>query len=221
MLTKTTKTITFFLGLYAILTQSSSAEPFSVDAKMGSLGIGIDASYRITPYASITGSVNGFGFSMGLNNRDVDFNGTLRLLTAGANLGIHPFCNGFKFIAGVFYNGNQFNLVSKLRHNVTIRGKIITPEEVGKPKATAYFNRVSPYLGIGFDSAFYAESAWSLCGELGILFQGSPKAKLKTKGNNKVTPLVKDYIENRLKISTDKFLLNYYPVIAIGVKYSF
>ncbi|MBY0500728.1 MAG: hypothetical protein K2P93_01835 [Alphaproteobacteria bacterium] len=218
---KIIRTTTLFLFLQVLLMEPTSADNFSVDAKMGSLGIGMDVSFRISPYASINGSVNGFGLSTGLNNRDVDFNGTLRLLTAGANLGIHPFCNDFKFTAGAFYNGNQFNLTSKLRHNVTLQGKIITPEEVGKPKATAYFNRVSPYLGIGFDSTSHTERGWSLYGELGILFQGTPKAKLKAKGHSEVTPLVKNYIVSRLKISADKFLLNYYPVISIGVKYSF
>lgn len=221
MLMKIIKTTTCFLSLYIILMRLSYAETLTVNAKLGSLGIGMDVSYRITPYASLTGSINGFGLSTGLNNKNIDFNGTLRLLTAGASFGIHPFCNGFKFIAGAFYNGNQFTLTSKLRHNVTIQGKTITPEEFGKPKAISYFNSVSPYLGIGFDSAVFGEGAWSLYGELGILFQGPPHVRLKRKGQNIITSLAKNYIESQLKISTDKFLLNYYPVVAIGVKYSF
>jgi hypothetical protein len=92
---------------------------------------------------------------------------------------------------------------------------------VGKPKLTIHFNRVSPYLGIGFDSAFCADSSWSLTGELGVLFQGSPKVKFKGTGETKIHPHVQTYIKQKAKHAADKFLLKYYPVLSIGAKYSF
>lgn len=180
-----------------------------------------EASYRINPYFSFTGSVNGFRITAGINDRIVDLNGKLRLLTAGGSLGIHPFKNNFKFLAGVFYNGNQFELTSMLKRNVTLRGITFTPDQIGSSNLTVHFNRVSPYLGIGFDSAFYCESPWSLFGELGILFQGSPTAKFKRTGGVRTFPLVQEFIRQRAKHAADKFLFRYYPVISIGVKYSF
>jgi hypothetical protein len=165
--------------------------------------------------------VNGFQLTGAPHDRDVDFDGKLRLLTAGGSLGIHPFKNGFKILAGVFYDGNQFNLSSRLRHNVTIEGRTFTPEQVGKPGLIIHFNRVSPYLGIGFDSAFCADSSWSLTGELGVLFQGSPKVNLKKAGEIKTPPQLQAYIKQKAKHAADKFLLKYYPVLSIGAKYSF
>ncbi|MBY0293496.1 MAG: hypothetical protein K2W92_09465 [Alphaproteobacteria bacterium] len=200
---------------------SSSANPFSLAAKVGSLGGGVEASYRINPLFSVIGSVNGFKFSIGLSNRNVELNGNIPLFTTGVSLGIHPFNNNFKLLAGIFYNGNQFDLTSTLKHNVTLRGETFTPEQVGKVKVTDYFNKLSPYLGIGFDSPLHNESSWSFIGELGILFQGSPRAKLKRTGGGKVSPLIKDYIEKQAKHSADKLFLKYYPVLSIGMKYSF
>lgn len=208
-------------SLFLLLLSHASADPVSFGAKVGTLGLGVESSYRIDPLFSVTGSVNGFKFTGNLHDRDVDFGGKMRLLTAGGSLGVHPFKNGFKILAGVFYDGNQFNLSSMLRHNVTIDGRTFTPTQVGKSNLTIHFNRVSPYLGIGFDSAFCAESSWSLTGELGVLFQGSPKANLKgTKGSH-TYPQVQTYIKQKAQHAADKFLLKYYPVLSIGAKYSF
>lgn len=199
----------------------ASADPISFGAKVGTLGLGVESSYKIDPLFSVTGSVNGFKFTASPHDRDLDFDGKLRLLTAGGSVGIHPFKNGFKILAGVFYDGNQFNLSTMLRHNVTIDGKIYTPAQVGKPGLIIHFNRVSPYLGIGFDSALCADSSWSLTGELGVLFQGSPKVNLKGTGEIKTPPQVQTYIKQKAKHAADKFLLKYYPVLSIGAKYSF
>lgn len=213
--------ITQILPLAACLSifslSHAAADPLSLGVKVGSLGIGGELSYRIDPYFSLIGSVNGFRISGSPNGRNVDFDGKLKLLTAGGSLGIHPFKNGFKILGGIFYDGNQFNLTSLLKHNVTIRGTTFTPDQVGKGNLTVHFNRVAPYLGIGFDSAFYCESSWYFFGELGVLFRGSPKANSKIKR----FPLVKKYIEKQAENAADKFLLKYYPVISIGVKYSF
>ncbi|MBY0273520.1 MAG: hypothetical protein K2X02_09000 [Alphaproteobacteria bacterium] len=203
--------------LFLLLLTPVSADPVSFGAKVGTLGLGVESSYRIDPIFSITGSVNGFKFTASPHDRDLDFDGKLRLLTAGGSVGIHPFKNGFKILVGVFYDGNQFNLSTMLRRNVTIDGRTFTPEQVGKPGLTIHFNRVSPYLGIGFDSAFCTDSSWSLTGELGVLFQGSPKVKLKAK----TYPEVEAYIKHKAKHAADKFLLKYFPVLSIGAKYSF
>lgn len=203
--------------LSLLLLNHVSADPVSFGAKVGTLGLGVESSYRIDPLLSVTGSVNGFQFTASPHDRDVNFDGKLRLLTAGGSVGIHPFKNGFKILAGVFYDGNQFNLSTMLRHNVTIDRRTFTPEQVGKPGLIIHFNRVSPYLGIGFDSAFCAESSWSLTGELGVLFQGSPKVKLKAH----TYPEVEAYIKHKAKHAADKFLLKYFPVLSIGAKYSF
>lgn len=218
---KIIKRIPLLPCLSLLLLSHASADPVSFGAKVGTLGLGVESSYRIDPLFSVIGSVNGFQLTATPNDRDINLDGKLRLLTAGASLGIHPFKNGFKVLAGVFYDGNQFNLSSQLRHNVTIEGRTFTPEQVGKPGLIIHFNRVSPYLGIGFDSAFCAESSWSLTGELGVLFQGSPKVKLKGARGAKTYPQVQAYIKHKAKHAADKFLLKYYPVLSIGAKYSF
>ncbi|MBX9785704.1 MAG: hypothetical protein K2Y08_00045 [Alphaproteobacteria bacterium] len=218
---KIIKRTAFFSCLSLLLLSHVSADPISFGAKVGTLGLGVESSYRIDPLFSLTGSVNGFQLTGAPHDRDVDFDGKLHLLTAGGSLGVHPFKNGFKILAGVFYDGNQFNLSSMLRHNVTIDGKTFTPAQVGKPGLIIHFNRVSPYLGIGFDSAFCTDSPWSLTGELGVLFQGSPKVNLKGSGEIKTPPQVQTYIKQKAKHAADKFLLKYYPVLSIGVKYNF
>lgn len=207
--------------LSLLLLSHASADPVSFGAKVGTLGLGVESSYKIDPLYSITGSVNGFKFTGAPHDKDVDFDGKLRLLTAGGSLGIHPFKNGFKVLAGVFYDGNQFNLSSMLKHNVTINGKIYTPAQVGKYNLTIHYNRVNPFLGIGFDSAFCTDSSWSLTGELGVLFQGSPKVNLKQTEGTINDPQAQAYIKQKAKHAADKFLLKYYPVLSIGAKYSF
>jgi hypothetical protein len=213
-----TKHLILVLSALCLSVRPSDAYSLSLGGKGGTLGVGMESTYLMSDLVCVIASVNGLKLDAGLSSKKLGFDGNLRLLTAGASVGIHPFRNGFRVLGGLFYGGNQFNLSAQLTQTVTLNGQSFTPDQVGSVKTLIHFNRVSPYLGIGFDSVFCQSGPWFLFAEGGILFQGSPKAKTKSSNAH---PLIKDYIKRESKKSADKPLLTYYPVASVGIKYIF
>lgn len=199
-------------------TTSANALPVGLDVRTGSLGIGAGASVVFNESFSMTASINGLQFSMSPSSKDLSMDGKMQLFTTGASLGWHPLKNSFRFLLGLFYDGNQFDLNTRLKQAVTIKGITVTPEETGTSKLKLHYNRVAPFLGVGFDAPFWTDCQWSMFGEAGFLFQGRAKAKFKRKNRPDISNDVAKYIERKAEHAGNKFLLNYYPVFTIGVK---
>lgn len=197
------------------------SKPFSVGSKISSLGVGIESAYRISPLFSVTGSVNGFWVKAASSSKSVNLDGNVRLLTSGISIGIHPLRNGFKFLFGLFYNGNQLKVnTARLKRTITIHGITFTPQD-SSAKLLSHRQRVSPYFGIGFDSPLCENSPWQFTGELGTLFQGDSKVKVRRSAKFANSDILDRYIKNKAKKSGNRFLLKYYPVFGIGMKYCF
>jgi len=197
------------------------SKPFSVGGKLTSLGVGVESAYRISPLFSVVGSLNGFWVKAASSSKFVNLDGNLRLLTTGVSFGIHPLRNGFKFLFGLFYNGNQLKVTTaRVKRNVTIKGITFTPQD-SSAKLLSHRQRVSPYFGIGFDSPLCENSPWKFTGELGILFQGDAKVKVRRSAKFANSDLLDRYIKNKAKKSGNRFLLKYYPAFGVGMKYCF
>ena len=208
-------------GLLALPLNVALAKPFSLGVKIATLGAGLESTYQVNNLFSIIAAVNGLKMGQSLKARAMTLDGDFRLLSAGASLGIHPLHNGFKFVAGIFYNGNQFDLKGRLTNTVTINGVPYAPDVVGELKSTIHYNRVSPYLGVGFDSSFCSKSPWSLFADLGVFFQGSPKASVRRSNLAGNIPELEEYVKKEVEKSGNSTLLKYFPVISFGVKYVF
>ncbi|MDP1723373.1 MAG: hypothetical protein Q8L85_01555 [Alphaproteobacteria bacterium] len=218
---KTRKTTLLIISLLALFLSQASAEPISLGVKGSTLGIGAESSYRHNSWLSLTGSVNGLKLTSNNSTKDLFFNSKVRFLTAGASLGFHPFKSGFKLLTGLFYNGNQFELSDvRLKNNITLNNVNITPDQVGQANLKVHYQRVSPYLGLAFDAALYNNSPWSFTGELGVLFQFSPKATLTRTGARNF-PSLKRFLEDKVEKAASKNILKYFPVMSIGLKYVF
>lgn len=208
-------------ALSSLYLNQASARQISLGLKGGTLGAGLESTYRINSLFSLAGSVNGLSIARSDSTKSLAIDGKIRLLTAGVSLGIHPFQSCFKFLAGIFYNGNQLNLTDvRLKQDITLSGILFTRDQVGQAQLKVHYSKVSPYLGFGFDSAFCNKSPWSLTGEIGVLFQFSPKAKLTRTGVGDF-PALKSYLEREVEKAAGRDILKYYPVMAIGIKYSF
>ena len=74
-----------------------------------------------------------------------------------------------------------------------------------------------------FDSGHESASGFSFNADLGVLFQGKVRGKVKsisgTLSNNATA--VENVKEDVVKAANKKKLLQYYPVIAVGVSYKF
>jgi len=210
-------------ALISGLAVSAHAAPFSAGLGVSTLGIGANAGYKINNSFKVRVAGNYFKYNKSVNNGDFTYKGKLRMFTLGALGDWHFLENGFRVTGGLMYNGNQLNVDATPSNSHTYNGTTYTPQQIGTVKGRLNFRRIAPYLGVGFDSGHESASGFSFNADLGVLFQGKVRGKVKsisgTLSNNATA--VENVKEDVVKAANKKKLLQYYPVIAVGVSYKF
>ena len=207
---------------------------FGITAKSGTLGLGVDLTYGITPKLNARLNVNGGKINYNETKDGVYYKGDIDALTAGGLLDYHPTGGGFRITAGLYNNNNEINLNATGEENSSVKiGD--NSYDISNASLTTNISAkgISPYLGLGWGNAVNKEQKWNFSLDAGVLFQGSPKIKLKGKGTatELVTGLGVDlgtnalFQENILKeednLNGDVEDFKAYPVISVGASYRF
>jgi len=221
---------------------------YTLGLKVGTLGVGVDASMALNHNFSIRGNVNGFYYKRNLNDliNDPNFDsfggnadGELTLLTVGLLVDYFPFNESdFRLSAGVYYNGNELKITgdaANATETFTYNGTTYTGADLGSVTGNTIFDKVAPYIGIGWGNR-NDEPGWSWSLDIGALYQNVPQLEAKATINPTavVVPGVLDQptidtnvnaevtkVNNDIKSSDFANYTKFYPVIMIGITYSF
>ena len=196
--------------------------------KVGTLGVGVDFSTPVNETLSVRFNVNGASYSRKELVNNIDYDATLKLLTVGALLDYYPGESSFRLTAGAYYNNNKFDLVAKpaATESINIGDVSYTGAEVGQLNSNVSFNKIAPYIGLGWGNKPTGEKGWGFTFDLGAMYQGSAIASAEAIVNNTLPQLLKTQIVNdvekeRQKIEDDMGKYTWYPVIMIGANYTF
>ena len=198
------------------------AQEAAVGIKLGTLGVGVEVSTPIVSHLNGRLGLNYFSYEDTQNVTDIDYDIDARLLTVSALLDWHPMNNGLRLSAGLFYNGNEATVKSKDTGAVDIGNQTFNLAPGDRITGDVDFNKVAPYLGVGWGQAFGEKGHWSVLFDLGVLFQGSANVDLAAEGALASNPLLNSALqqeEDDLQDKADDY--QYYPVIALGVSYRF
>lgn len=212
-----------FSSLLICAAQATQASPISAGLGVSTLGIGAQVGYKINNSFVIRGVANYFKFNKKMNDDDETYKASLRMFTIGLLGDWHFLQNGFRLTGGLLYNGNELNVTAETNRNITIDGVVYTPQQIGTVKGTVNFRPISPYLGIGYTSGHENRSGFSVSADIGVLFQGNARGKIKS-----ITGLAGTQaavIENQknaiVKQINKQSWLKTYPVISLGISYKF
>jgi hypothetical protein len=202
--------------LLATAASAQETRAVSVGANVSSLGVGVEAGYRINPYFGLRGGANYFSLSLDRTIDDIKYNTDFDLKSGGLVLDVFPFRGNFRISAGARINGNQADISGTPTSNVTIGNTTYTPAQVGRLNGDIDFNTVAPYVGIGFDG--HITDALTIGFDLGVLYQGKPSVSLSA-----TNPAVSqaDLNRERANIEDDLKMLQFYPVATVSLKYRF
>jgi len=170
---------------------------------------------------------NGANYSYSGSTSDVEYDFKLKLQTIEALLDWYPMNGRFHLSAGLFHNGNKISSVAKAAANgsYTINGNTYSTSEVGNIDGDIEFKSAAPYLGLGWGNPVGREKGWGFTSDMGVIFQGTPNANLTSTGCVASAQICAQFandlsVENiNLDQKTNNFKL--YPVVRIGVSYSF
>ena len=208
-----TQLLTFFMCAF-FLPITTHAQNYSVSLKTGTLGIGIEGMRTFGPgYAARIGfnnlSYSYSGFDGGDYIMDTDI--TLSSITLFTDW--FPFNRGYHITCGFIYNINEAEATLTPSQSYDVGGRIYTPEMLGNLKAKIRFNRIAPYIGIGHHEG--TVTGWWFTFDAGVYYHGPPSVDLTASGLLKPSTEQEPIIEDNIK------WFSFYPVISLGVIYTF
>lgn len=199
-----------------------------VTGDVGTTGIGVHGSFPLRPDLNLRLGMGYLGYSYSGSTRDLDYDLKLKSNTYDALVDWFPKQDSaFRLTAGLAYNGNKIE--AKARSNAagtyTIGGNTYNAADVGMVEGKVGFNKLAPYLGIGWGRPTPKDKGWAFSTDVGVLFHGSPKTSLTSSGCTASTAVcsqfASDVARENAALRDEVSRLKVYPVLRVGVSYRF
>ena len=195
----------------------------SLGLRGGTLGGGVELSYALSQRAALRVNADGYNFKQTSTHDDIDYDMKLKLQTVSLLGDWFPFANNFRVSLGAMFNGNKFALKGQPSGgSYIINGVPYNAQDVGSLEAAVKFRKAAPYFGIGYGRPI--NSGLSLILDLGVMFQGSPRSKIDatcTATTPDCAALQRDAAAEQSRLDESLHEFKYYPVISVGLAYTF
>jgi hypothetical protein len=193
----------------------------AISAKIGTLGIGGEFTWRVADDINIRGGLNSYNYGFSLDIEDTRVDANLALQSIPLLLDYHPFDTGFRVSAGAIINGNSIEL-SAIPDNkqIIVNGISFGVDSVdGEIK----FSKFAPYIGVGFGNAVLEGSAWQFTCDFGLMFHGTPKATATAVASDQYLQDILDYeLKGELAtFNSDISGFTIWPVASVGISLNF
>lgn len=203
-----------WLALALMLVPAAAMADGSLGVRAGSLGLGLEFSYPISGSLGVRLNADAYKYSRTFNQDGIDYDGKATLKTASLLIDWYPFANNFRISAGPVYNGNKLGL-STPTTSLTINNNPYTASLDGQVD----FKKVVPYAGIGYGRP--VGSGLSITFDLGVVFQGTPTATLNGTCTGACGGFQNDVKAQEASLNDAIKDFRYYPVVALGLAYTF
>ena len=213
-------------ALTVALGSAGAAHAAGVGLRAGTTGLGADIGWSVAPLVSARLGYSAYDHNTSVNTSDVHYDGKLKLRNLSALLDFTPVPGTFRLTAGIVGDNNKYDLTGQPTGGTfTLNGTTYQASQVGsltgnvKPARSA-----APYLGVGWGNV--AGAGVNFYADLGIMFQGSPKASLTaTCGSGlsagQCAQLQSDTAAQQQQLQDKLKNFKYYPVANIGVTIGF
>jgi len=195
----------------------------TVDGKVSTLGLGLEAAFPVMESVDARIGFNTFNYNFNRTSTSAtattNYSGKLNLQSLQALADWHPMGGSFRVSGGLMYNNNTFTMTALPGAGSTFSvGGVATPIAAGQSvNAGINFNKIAPYLGIGWGRT-PKNTGLSFTSDFGVLFQGSPKGNVS---GNVAGATAADYAKASADLNSSLNSFKIYPVISIGIGYTF
>lgn len=207
--------------------QENAGAPFGLGVTVGTLGLGAEASFRVSN--SIVLRLNGSYYGIDLtesankasNGASSDYKFNVTALFGGALIDWHPFEGGFRLSAGARYADIQFK--ARELNGRTIGDNTYTATQVGTVHTTLQNSQqFAPYIGLGYDATHFKGRGFNFSFgiDAGVMYAGNADVKITT--DRSVAGLSTDIAKEKkdLEDKLGKYTV-LYPVLMLSGKFTF
>jgi hypothetical protein len=211
------------LAILALSSAASANDNFWMGVKAGTLGFGIEGSWRPIEWLDVRAGANRYDYDDSGSQAGINYDATLQLDTYYVTGNFRFPLSPFRLTAGAYSNGNEVRMVSQSAPSFDIGNTIgYLPADVGSLQSVTSFDSVSPYIGAGFD--FTLMDRLGLSFDFGVLLQGSPRVSLTADGalaQINDPGFMADLEAERSELEDELKVLKAYPVVSIGFNFNF
>lgn len=203
-----------------VSTTAAADDDLWIGVKAGTLGLGVEATWRPVPYLDVRAGYNAYTYEDTRDEAGLAYDGELDLSTAYVTANFRFPLSPFRITAGVFSNGNEVVLNSRDDDSFQIGGTTYQAADLGRLEARGTFDSIAPYAGIGFD--FRIGNTIGLSFDAGVLFQGEVNVAMNATGPiaSNSTFLAELEVERQeLEDSIGDY--EHYPVVSLGFTVNF
>ena len=186
----------------------------------GTLGIGPELNIKPQSWpVGLRLNYTTFDITHDFNVSGVRYDAKLDLSSFGGTLDLYPFNTGFRVSAGLRYSDDEIDLTGRTERNFRFRGTTIPGSALGTLYGQASYNKLQPYLGLGYTYAFLG-GRLPVSLDIGAIYLGNPDVNLRTTIG--APAIATAYVESR-RSSLERRLDDYkfYPAIQLSISYRF
>lgn len=214
---------------------------FGVGVKVTSLGPGAEVAVRVNHRSNVRAGFNMITYDRSFDKDGVSYAGQLQFKTFEAHYDFFPSAGNFHVSPGLLvYLGDPITATATVPVNQSFSlGGTTYYSDPGNPShgsGRINFNQVAPVVTVGWGNLVSRKEGkhFSVPFEVGVAFQGAPKATLNLAGNVCVTapgvdcvnaatdPTVQNnVVAEQNKVNNDMSFFKVYPIISIGIGYKF
>lgn len=206
-----------------LLPVGNAAANIGVGARVSTMGISYEAFFPLTDYLVLRGGISQYDGDYDTEEDGIDYQFDAEYDSKHLYLDIHPFTGKFRITAGIIDNDTRYVGRATLANSYDIGGQTYTPAEVGTLHSVFGWADKGTYVGIGWGAAPRSGSGFGFSVDIGVLMQDAPDAILFAEGGTLAAdPAFQDDIaaeEQTLREELSDF--DTYPVISLGISYSF
>ena len=193
---------------------------FGVGIKAGTLGIGLEGTWRPLPYLDIRLGANSYDYEADGSQAGVNYDATLNLDTYYATANFRFPASPMRISAGIYSNGNELNLQSAEIGDVMIGDVLYSSAEVGSLSSTTSFSGTAPYLGFGFDFTVLGKVGLNM--DFGVLWQGEPTVTMNADGLvSGLSAFQAELEKERRELEDEVSDYKAWPVVSLGFVFNF
>lgn len=208
--------------------------------KVSLLGVGGEAAVRVTHRSNLRAGFNMINYSRGFDKDGISYHGQLSFKTFEAHYDVFPWAKSFHISPGVLvYAADPITATATVPGGQSFSlGNVTYFSDSANPvtgSGNIKFNRAAPMMTIGWGNLVSRKEGhhFTVPVELGIAFQGSPKASLGLAGNVCDSPgancrsvatdptAQSNVISEQNKVNNSMSFLKVYPIISVGFGYKF
>ena len=205
--------------LWNILPAKIEGQNYAIAVKLNTLGANFEVMRSFGESFNLRAGTAFFSYKSSRleGNKDYSYEAELSLSSISVLADYFPFSGAFRITSGLIFNLNSSTINLYPEGTYTVGNDVYDQSNLGTLKADVEFNKVAPYIGIGFGNPTAGRSGIGFDFSIGTMYQGSPIVDLTADGL--LAPSASADQEEQIESNLSWF--KWYPVLSLGLTYKF